>query len=351
MRTVTLIALLAGAAACSKKSSEPAPAAPGQGIELVATGAMPHQPLRYQLAKGAKTRVQLEVDFDATMPSVERIMPTMVMVMEIGADDVLPDGSTKVTTTVLRASARDRPNTSLSIETVNAQAMLMAGMTMTGTLSARGRMSDSRLASGGTDMPAQLADQLKDTIGKISDLAMPLPDPALGVGATWRYRKAITVEQIAMETTTEIEVTAIDGPRVSYISRIFVAGEPQRIELDDPSGAKVKLEVKNIRGSGGGKGVLDLAKMVGTGEQSSELAFDVTIAEHTGTAKLKTTTRMRPATEQDLTAAPGAGAAGSAGSTDAAGSAGTTSSAGSADAAAGSGSAAATADPTQDVHP
>jgi hypothetical protein len=348
MRTVTLIALGAvlgaasgGLAACSKKSGErPPQTVAGQGIELVNAGAMPQHPLRYQLTRGAKTRVQLEIDFDATMPSIERIMPTMVMVMEIGADEILPDGSAKVASTIVRASARDRPNASLAIEAVNAQATLMGGMAITGTLSPRGKMSDGKLAGGGKELPKPAADQLKDAVAKISELAMPLPEQAVGVGAIWRYRKAITVEQIAMDTVTEIEVTAIDGPRVTYVSRIQVEGKPQTIALADEQGGSVKLDVKNIRGNGTGKGVLDLTRMVGTGEQSSELAFDVSLGEHTGTAKLKTATRMLPPDEQDATApaqgSPGA-ATGSAGA--AAGSS------------AGSGAGSAADDPSQDHHP
>src|SRR5262245_48809857 len=132
MRNVTRIAVFFGlvgglagalASACSSKKSEPPPPAPHEGIEIVRPGAMPHQPLRYQLAAGVRTGVEMEVDIDIVTPTFQRTMPTTVTVMELGADDVLPDGSAKVRTTILRASARERPGVQASLEAVNAQAM------------------------------------------------------------------------------------------------------------------------------------------------------------------------------------------------------------------------------------
>src|SRR5688572_12433509 len=173
VRAITLLTVLAGA--CGNKKQAPSPP-PLQGLEMVNHGAMPHQPLRYQLTKGVKTAVEQEVDLDISAPTFERTMPTTVTVMEVGADDVLPDGNAKVRTKILRASARERPGAKTPLEVVNAQGMMLSGISITGTLTPRGKIQDPQLA-GGANLSAPVSEQFGALIGQADEVAMPLPEP------------------------------------------------------------------------------------------------------------------------------------------------------------------------------
>lgn len=292
MRIVTRIALLTVLGACgSKKEPAPPPPPPRQGLEMVSVGAMPHQPLRYQLTRGVKTAVELEIDLDISARGAWRAMPTTVTVMEVGAEEALPDGNAKVRTTILRASARARPGAQTSLEAVNAQAMAMSGIEITGTLTPRGKLLGPQLA-GSANLPPKASESFGALIAQADGLAMPLPEPGVGVGAIWRVRRDVIELGIKMETITELEVTAIDGPRVAYTLRNEARGDDQRATIDG-----VQVSVTNIRGSGGGKGVIDLGRMVSFGEQTLELGFDVAAGSESGTMKMRTAKRLKPAAD------------------------------------------------------
>jgi hypothetical protein len=297
MRTVTRIALLIViAGACKDRQAPPPPPPPRQGIEMVHRGAMPHQALRYQLTAGVRTAVELVLDVDMVTPTFQRTMPTTVTVMEVGADEVLADGSAKVRTKILRAMARERPGAEVSLEAVNAQAAMLSGVEITGTLTSRGKVQAPRVeASAG--VPPKTASGIAALVAQAEEVAMPLPEPGVGVGATWRIRRDVVELGIKMETLTEIEVTSIDGPRVGYVMRTEARGDDQRATIDG-----TPVDVTKIRGNGTGKGVLDLSRMVVFGEQSVELGFDVKAMAASGSAhgssvKMRTARRLRPAAD------------------------------------------------------
>lgn len=297
MRTVTRIALvIVIAGACKEKQAAPPAAPPRQGIEMVHRGAMPHQPLRYQLTRGVRTAVELELDVDMVTPTFQRTMPTTVTVMEVGADEVLADGSAKVRTKILRAMARERAGAAVSLEAVNAQAAMLSGVEITGTLTPRGKVQAPRVeASAG--VPPKTASGIAALVAQAEEVAMPLPEPGVGVGATWRVRRDVVELGIKMETLTEIEVTSIDGPRVGYVMRTEARGDDQHATIDG-----TPVDVTKIRGSGTGQGVIDLSRMVVFGEQSVELGFDVRAMAASGSAqsssvKMHTAKRLKPAAE------------------------------------------------------
>jgi hypothetical protein len=289
MRIVLRIAILAVlAAACRKKADAPPPP-PLQGVEMVRYGAMPHQTLRYQLTKGMKTAVEMEIDTDVSAPTFQRTMPTTVTVMELGADEVLPDGNAKVRTTILRASARERAGAQTSVEAANAQGMMLSGVEITGTLTPRGKILEPRLA-GGANLPPGAAEGLSELVARSEEVAMPLPEPGVGVGAIGRVRRDATQLGIKMETITEIEVTAIEDQRVTYALRTEVKGADQHATIEG-----VDVAVTNVHGNGSGKGVIDLGRMAIFGEQSLELGFDLAAMKESGSVKMRTVKRLKPA--------------------------------------------------------
>jgi hypothetical protein len=297
MRTVTRIAALAAAActcgaACRDKQAPPPPAPPPrQGLEMVSHGAMPHQPLRYRLTRGISTVVELEVDREIATSREQHTMPTSITVMEVAADDVLPDGNARVRTTILRASARERPGATASLEVASAQGAMLSGVAITGTLTPRGKIHSPRLAAG-PNLPAKASQEAGPLIEQTEEVAMPLPEPAIGVGAIWRVRRDLMQLGLKLESITELEVTAIDGPRVSYAMRTEIKGDRQRAMIEG-----TQVDVTNVRGTGSGKGVIDLGRMVSFGEQTLELGFDISAAGEPGTVKMRTTKRLRPASE------------------------------------------------------
>jgi hypothetical protein len=121
---------------------------------------------------------------------------------------------------------------------------------------------------------------------------MPLPEPGLGVGAIWRFRRDLDMAEIGLkaQAITEIEVKELDGQRVTYVMRTEVNGEDRRSKIDG-----VEVSITNVRGRGGGKGVLDLGRMVMFGEESVELEFDLSAEKGSGSVRMRKAKRLRPA--------------------------------------------------------
>ena len=292
MRTVMRIALLIVAAgACRKKVEAPPAGPPPDGVELVSLGAIPRQVLRYQLARGVKAQVEMEIDAEFAAPGLQRTMPTAVTVMELGADDVLPDGNAKVRTTILRASARERPGAEVSIEAASAQGAMLSGVEITSTLTPRGRVLEPRLG-GGANLPPKAAAAMAAQVAQAEELAMLLPEPAVGVGAIWRVRRNTTQLGVKVEAVTEIEVPALEDRRVSYAMRTQIKGDNQHTTVEG-----IEVDVTNVRGTGAGRGVIDLGRMTMFGEQSLELGFDIAAMKESGAVTMRTTRRLMPAAD------------------------------------------------------
>ena len=258
--------------ACGKKD-EPAPPSPPapppispSGVELVKPGAEPRQVLRYQLVKGARSTLELAVDVDLAAGAMGGAMPTLVMTMEIGADDVLPDGRMRVRSTVTKVVAKDRPGSKFSADTMTQQAGQLIGLGIVGTLAPNGTLSDAHLDAGGKPVPPELQNQLGSLTKGFERVALALPDAPVGVGAVWRTKKEVEESGAHMTAVTTIELGAIHGTTLELTRTAEVTGPDQTLTQ-----MGVEVTMKHIAGKGGGHGTLDLARMVFDGEMSDEL--------------------------------------------------------------------------------
>ncbi len=272
MNRSTVMALVA-LVGCGKKADKPRPATgsaavamtPSQ-VELVNPGVEPRRVLRYTLAKGTRSVIELAVDVDLTASVMGGPMPTEVMTMEIGADDVLPDGRMIVRSTVQKVIAHDRPGTKISADLMSQQAALLVGLGVVGTLSPNGALADAHLDFGTKQLPEEMKSQLGSLTKGFERVALALPDQPVGVGAIWRTVKDLEESGAHMTATTTIEITAIDGAAITFTRTATVTGPDQTITQMGMS-----VMMKNIAGKGGGQGKLDLSRMVFDGEMSDEL--------------------------------------------------------------------------------
>ncbi len=287
------------------KTEEPAKkrvATTTEGLEVITPGAEPRRVLRYHLAKGTKTPVTLSVEVDLDAAGQGGPLPTMVMATEIACEDVLPDGSMKIRTTIVHTTAKDRPGGTIpAAQMATAQ---LDGMMMVGVLAPGGTLKDMHLDLTGKDLPPVIRQQLTTLSHSFEQVTMPLPAEAVGIGAQWRTRKTIEQAGLTMLTITTINLTAIEGDSVVFASTSEVSGKDQTITQGDTA-----IGLKHLGGKGAGYGTVDLARMVMTGEISGEFHSDMSAQGQDATMKMKMVTRMAPgASPEDVPAdAPGAG--------------------------------------------
>ncbi len=284
------IAVAAVLAACGSKDAAPTAAPVPDAVHVLGAGSEPRQLLRYRVAKGTTNAVDLALDVDIDASGQGGPLPTLVMTSEMVAEDVLPDGSTKLRTTITNVTARDRPGGAITADQMAEQTGLMRGLILRGTLAPDGVLRELTVDSGGRVLPPGLTAQL-DTLSKsFEQVAMPLPRTPVGPGASWLYNKTFTQSGMAMTTTTTFTLTAIAGDTLTFESATFVSGKDQTVTQGDQT-----IQLSKISGKGSGKGTVDLAKMAMTGELLAELGSDMSAQGESTRMTMKMATRLSPA--------------------------------------------------------
>ncbi len=265
---LALIVCLAGALAGCRKADDRTAAAVGSpidGVEVLTAGASGSQRvLRYHLAKGVKTPLELAMDVEMIAGGRGGKLPTLVMTMEIGADDVLPDGTAKLRMTVIDAQVRDRAGSAVPAGPMRALTAAMIGAVFTASLSPDGKLADAKFDAPKT-LPAAVTAQLTQLTQSIEQLAMRLPGEAVGVGAKWSSRRTVTQNGLAMVTVTTVELTAIEGERVTFTTSSTLSAPDQNVQQDG-----VSITIKDVGGGGAGSVAIDLSRMAMTGTLNAE---------------------------------------------------------------------------------
>ena len=248
----------------------PKPVATPSSVALVSPGAEPRQVLRYQLAKGSKSSFELDVDVDIAAGSMGGPIPTLVMIMDLTTDDVFPDGRMKVRSVVSKVTAKDRAGSKITADAMQQQAAILVGIGIIGTLSPNGTLVDAHLDFGDKHLPDEMQAELGQLTKGFERVALALPDQPVGVGARWTTTKEVVESGAHMTAVTTIELTKLEGTKLSFTRSAEISGPDQTIQQ-----LGLEVAMKHIHGHGGGQGVLDLARMVLEGEMTDELSDEL----------------------------------------------------------------------------
>ena len=297
VRCVTFTAcVLAAVVACreDKPAPTPPPAPAGDGIEIVAPGGEPHHVLRYQLAPNTTTPFELAMDIDLRTFDVAVQMPTLTLALDLTTTTVEPSGNAKLKLAVVGASVRarnDDPKAVQVVKLMDRQAQLLVGLVLAYTLSPGGRVSGSVVETVSTDLSGPMQEQVATLVQLGEQIAMPLPDQPIGVGARWKHRRTIKQNQLALLSVTTVDVTAIDGNRITFTSNADLSGDDQTITRDGQS-----AQVANIRGNASQQGTLDLGTATLTGEMRASLVFEMNVDNQRRPTRFEIATKVSPRT-------------------------------------------------------
>lgn len=319
--TVLGLALVTGACGPDKAAPAPPPAerAPTpavDGLTVLEPGAAPLHLLRYTLAPGARTTVELALDLDIDAGGLGGTLPTVIVQSEIAVLEVRPDASALIRTTILDVRAQDRAGTLMPARSMTEHMQLLRGIALVGELRPDGGLGELALGPTATPLPPALAQQLDSVRRGLAQLAMPLPTTPVGIGARWTYGRTIrpaasTDLAVDMHARTTITLTDLALPRVTFTSTTEVTGADQRVTQ-----AGLTVAVSKIAGTGHGAGTLDLGQLTLTGELAQSLTSVMEAGGETTPMRMDMATRFGPPSPASaaVVAPPGAPpAAGSAG--------------------------------------
>ncbi len=309
------LALMTGACGPDKAAPAPSPAegAPtvaADGLTVLEPGAAPREVLRYSLAPGARTTVELALDLDIDAGGLGGTLPTVIVQSEIAVTEVRPDGSALIRTTILDVRAQDRAGTLMPASSMTAHMQLLRGLALVGELRPDGGLGELALGPTATPLPPALAQQLDSVRRGLTQLAMPLPTTPVGIGARWTYGRTIrpaasTDLAVEMHARTTVTLTDLALPRVTFTSTTEVTGADQRVAQ-----AGLTVTVSQITGTGHGAGTLDLGQLSLTGELVQSLASDMEAGGETTHMRMDMATRFGPPSPAPAAAANPPGAPG-----------------------------------------
>lgn len=287
MKCVMFIAcLIVATSGCGEEKPKPPPP-PTDGITVIQPGAEPRRELRYALASGTTTPIEIAVDVDLKTADQEAKIPTMVM----GAD-LIVTAADQLKLAVVTAGARPRTEDKSEEPArvvVSRQAGLLVGMVVTFTLTPLGAFTSPKVEAVGRDLSGPMQEQVTTLVQASEQLAMALPDKPVGVGAIWKHRRTMKQNQLTLVTNTTIEVTAIEGDKISFKSTTEMAGADQTITQGGES-----AKVTGVRGTGSQTGSFDLGKAVVLGETALSLSFTMIAGADTRPVKMDVVTRVTP---------------------------------------------------------
>ena len=248
-------------AACSQRAQP----APHTDLELIAPGAEPRRAARYAIAKGAKTTFELAMDLNIEAGAFGGALPTFATTMELTCEDVLADGRMKIRTKIVDAVARERPESKMPATAMSSQLELMRGLVITAVLGPDGTLTGATVVPGPKPLPPALEQQIAGLTSSLEQIAMPLPTDPIGVGARWRSTRTLRQNGLMVTTAATVEVTSLDATKLGFAMTSEISGPDQSVKQQGTA-----IDVKHIRGSGQGKGTLDLTTLAMAAELSAK---------------------------------------------------------------------------------
>lgn len=258
---VLAITIGAGLAACHQSEPAPPPPPTETNVELVARGSAPQRVLRYHVAKGVKTT--MDVGVQATV--MGRVTPQIVTTMDFSGEDVLPDGRMQLASVVRHTTATTADGAVAPPELTS----VFDGITIRATITPVGTLADAKVDLGGKQLAPELDGQVQSLTKGFEQAAMILPEGPVGVGAVWRTRRTIEQNKMTMTAITTVTITKLDGDRVGFTRETAISGPDQTVAQDD-----VKVALTHIVGSGKASGTIDLATFAITSTADDEYHAD-----------------------------------------------------------------------------
>jgi hypothetical protein len=249
-----------------KSRDEASSAARPPDLHIVSAGAEPRQHVRYQPAKGTKQELEIALDVDVTAGEMGGPIPTIAITLSLVVEDVLPTGGIELRSTVTDAQARDRDESRAVAKALGGPLDLMKGIAITTTMTPAGRLVGTKVDTAGKQLPDSAKTQLAALSASFDQLMMPLPEVPIGIGAVWRSSKNLEQNGMKMTAVNSVELVSVGNATLAYEIDTQVHGADQTV-----SQGGLTVDIKDITGTGGGKGAIDLKTLSITSELWTEL--------------------------------------------------------------------------------
>ena len=255
------------ATATSARIAAASPAAAGATVKLLDSGQPPRQRLRYAWRIDQKEQLAMDLRTTATTESAaakpsEVPLPSVHVVIAIDPLRVAPDGDLRYAWRVTSATA-DAPGDTPSevTEGMRAEVAGIAHLSGSALVTSRGLAKEVSVdpdSSGGAATTGQMAEQIRQTL---RDVAAPMPDEEVGVGARWRKMSQLDDRGARVAQTETFRLVDLQGDRGTLDDALAQTAPPQALRAPVASpGARARME--SMLASGEAKVRFDVSRLV-----------------------------------------------------------------------------------------
>ena len=280
-RLIALVALAAacGGAACQRQERKAHKAARGVDMAVHEDGREPRRPLRYPAEPPAEQRMSLTLKVGMKMevpgsPIPQVTLPGLRLIVDLTGKRAGTDARYDFTVADADLVAADAAPPAIVAEMRKGLPSLV-GAAGSIVIDERGTQRELELA-----LPPELGEELSQFMNAarlaIGQMAVPLPEHPIGVGAKWEVQDTVEQDGIRVRQKTYYELLALDGTRAQVRTQTVQSADRQRAPLPGlPDG--VSAEVLSLHGSGSGEIEIDLRRLV-PGSAREEVETDVSFS-------------------------------------------------------------------------
>lgn len=252
-------------------------------VKLLGEGSEPREKLAYMLDKGSKAPLQMSMDMTMSMKMAgQSIPPTAVPQMVMGLDMSVADkngaGDAKIDALLSSVGLSPKgPTQEMMAEQIRPQIEGMKGLTMGYWVSPAGFVRDVKL-----DVPAGFPPQAQQMLSGMNQsfesMVAPLPDKAIGIGASWEVVTRIVSSGADLVQFAVYTLKERNGTKASLDIVVKQLAAKETINAPGmPAGASAKLTAFSSQGAGSNR--IDM-KMIApdTGKMDVESAMDLSVS-------------------------------------------------------------------------
>lgn len=226
-------------------------------IEVTALGAEPRRALRFAPRPGTEEvvaiRTRMEVRMargESAMP--ERVIPPQRITLKVDVKQVEPGGDISYAFGFTRVEAEEADGVEPRVlALMRSQLKSLEGITGEVKTSRRGVAHEAEISlpPAATPQVRRIIEGLEQSLAQFS---APVPEPAVGVGASWKVTTEIRQSGLTFEQTATYRILEMRGPSVKLgVTVSQTAPAEQRIEAPGlPAGTSVTLLSLRSRGRG-----------------------------------------------------------------------------------------------------
>ena len=263
-------------------------------VKLLGPGAEPRTVLRLHPKPGDKQtlaftmKIAMVTKIGEMEPPAMKL-PAIKMTLETTVKGVAENGDINYEMVISDMGIGEEPG--VMPEIANAMKASFAGvkgLSGSGMTSSRGisKRLEFKAPAGLNPQANQFVDQMKEFY---TQLAVPMPEEAVGSGAKWEVKMPIKTQGMTINQTASYEVVSIEGDSVTAKGTFVQQAANQKIQ--NPAMPGTKVDVTKMTGKGTGERTFSLANLLPT-SGNGQVHTDTLMAMNMGGQKQAMSLKM-----------------------------------------------------------